>query len=266
MGTLAERNLVTLMKKSATLPAGFSLEKLADALEEGHMSFARGDSYRKKTSFAPSGFGYGSSNCPRYWYIAFGGADFKETADSTGIAMMMTGSASHERIQKALDNAGVVAEEEKEMLWEDPPIRGFADLILEIDGERVVAEIKTAGPDVFLYRKSTGKPAVYHLYQILLYMMIEGTDKGVLLYEDRGNLNILPIMITMNKRNERILNDALDWMRSVRAHWEEGKEIPKRPWTKRNKACKSCPVFDTCWDFDAEIGTDEIGPLPEVKL
>lgn len=262
----AERGLVARMKKSPEPKVGFTLDKLEKYIEEGHIALSRGGDDKKKTTFAPSSIGFGHATCDRYWHIAFTGAYFDDTADSVGIAMMMTGSASHERIQSALEKTGIVVETEREMKWDSPPIRGYADLILEIDGEKVVAEIKTTGPDAFLYRQATSKPAVYHLYQILIYMMIEEVDKGVLLYENRGTLQILPIMVKMNEKNRKILEDALGWMRSVHSHWESGGEIPKRPWTRRNKACKTCPVFDTCWDIDAPMGEPATGPMPEVKL
>lgn len=262
----AERSLVARLKKAPEPTRGFSLEKLEDALERGHLALSRGGDEKKKTSFAPSSIGFGHATCQRYWHIAFTGAYFKDTADPVGIAMMMTGSASHDRIQQALEKVGVVKEVEKEMLWDDPPIRGFADLILEIDGEKVVGEIKTTGSDAFNYRQASNKPAIYHLYQILIYMMIEEVDKGVLLYEDRGTLQVLPILIKMNPRTRKILEDALQWMRDVYAHWQDGGEMPKRPWTRRNKACKTCPVFDACWDIDAPIGVESVGPMPEVKL
>lgn len=262
----AERSLIARMRLAPEPKEGFTLGKLEKLIEEGHLALSRGGDDKKKTTFAPSGIGFGHNNCDRYWHIAFTGAYFDDTSDSTGIAMMMTGTSSHERIQEALEKTGTVVQTEKEMKWDSPPIRGYADLILEVDGEKVVAEIKTTGEVAFQYRQSSNKPAIYHLYQILIYMMIENVDKGVLLYENRGTLQILPILVKMNDKNRKILEDALQWMRDVHEHWSSEGEIPKRPWTRRNKACKTCPVFNTCWDIDAPVGVDATGPMPEVKL
>lgn len=260
------RSIVASIKtKPAYKRDGFTAEKLEEALERGYMLSAREPGEKTKKSFAPSSIGYQHGTCPRYWHIAFGGAYFGESADSVGIASMATGVTSHERIQSALEKAGVVVSLEEKAVLEDPPVFGYIDLILEIDGEKVVGEIKTTGTDIWRYRASTGKPAVYHMYQILLYMHITKLDHGFLMYEDRDTFQICTIEIKMDEKNTKVIEDALAWMRSVRKNWEDGGEIPKAPWTRRNKACRFCPVFEACWEKDLPVGSKDIGVMEVVK-
>ena len=263
------RSIIARVKKSPETDSGFTLSRFEEALERGHLLLQRESGERTKTSFAPSNIGYrgGPGICQRYWHYAFSGTHFDESVDSVSIAMMSNGRVSHERIQEAMKKAGIVVEIEKEMLYEDPPIKGYADAILEIDGETVVCEIKTCSAQAFQYRLSTGKPAIYHLYQILIYMMIEGVDKGVLLYEDRDSLRVCPILVRKTDQSDKILNDALDWMRAVYSDWKDGKSLTTRIGkTKRSPICKNCPVFDTCWSPFEPVGDRESLPFPEVKL
>lgn len=260
------RSIVSSMKTAVNRPdKGFTPKKLEEALEKGYLLTAREPGFKTKKSFAPSSIGYQHGTCPRYWHIAFDGAYFDDTPDPVGVAVMASGTAAHERIQGALEKSGVVKSLEEKAILEDPPIFGYIDLILTFDDEDVVGEIKTTGGDIFRYRASTSKPAAYHLYQILLYMHIKKLDKGFLLYEDRDTLNIAVIKVNMDEENTKRIEDALEWLRKVRKNWENGGEIPKAPWTRRNKSCRMCPIFDECWEKDRPVGSPEIGAMEVMK-
>jgi len=278
------RSIVASIKtKPSYKRTGFTIAKLEQALEAGYLLSAREPGDKMKKSFAPSSIGYGKGTCPRFWHIAFGGAWFEETPDAVGVATMAHGTAAHERIQEALEKAGVTVavtgkrtredsdsgRQEHEAKLDDPPIFGYIDLILEIDGERVVGEIKTTSSDIWRWRATYNKPAPYHLYQILIYMHITGLDHGFLMYEERDTFQIAIIEIRMDETNKKVLDDALEWMRAVHKNFTDGGEIPKAPWTKKNKACRECPVFNKCWNIgladDDEnrlpIGSDKIGAM-----
>lgn len=262
---MAGRSIIAAIKvKPRSNSTGFTVEKLEAALEKGYLLSARESKFTTKKSFAPSSIGYEKGTCPRYWHIAFSGADFIESPEAFGVAVMGAGTASHDRIQKALEKAGVVVELEAKAELQDPPVFGYIDLILEIDGEKVVGEIKTTGADIFRYRMTSHKPAPYHLYQILLYMRITGLDKGFLMYEDRDSLQICVMEISMDEKNAKVLDDALDWMRTVYNNWKDGGEIAAAPWTKRNKACRHCPVFNDCWDEEKYPKGEKTIPAMEV--
>ena len=271
-----KRSIVASIKtKPKRTSEGFTVEKLEQSLEKGYLLMAREPGFKTKKSFAPSSIGYQHATCPRYWHIAFTGAHFAEHADAVGVAVMSSGTSAHERIQTALEKAGIVipvtekptrhsdakGKPEHEAKLEDPPVFGYIDLLLDVDGEKVVGEIKTTGGDIFRYRSTSNKPAPYHMYQILLYMHITKIDRGFVMYEDRDTLQICVIEVLMDETNRKVIDDALDWMRKVRKNWEDEGEIPKAPWTQRNKSCKTCPVFETCWNSDLPVGSKEIGAM-----
>ena len=218
-------------------------------------------------------------NCPRRWYLSFSGAEFDESADAVGIANMENGSAFHDRIQKLFTDAGIMAEEEKELIVEDPPIRGFIDAIAEIDGVRAVGEFKSTRDESFVHRRYSGNPMAYHLYQVLIYMYFEKIDQGFLFYENKNDQTFLTIPIRMNDYTRKIIEDAIEWMRKVHGNWkkdvidedEDGnpvvsyENLPTRPWTRRNKNCQQCPVFNECWENRPD-GEVDLPPMEVVTL
>jgi CRISPR/Cas system-associated exonuclease Cas4 (RecB family) len=265
------RDIIASLRFNKEPENGFSAKKLEEAIERGYMSQARESKHTQKKSFAPSSIGYGHGTCARYWYQAFNGAFFNEKVDALGVANMSNGSAGHERLEKVFEDAGVLVAKEIKMTLNDPPIFGFIDVMVKIDGETVVGELKTARSESFEWRKSTMKPTGNHLYQILIYMKATGKNTGFMFYENKNDQTFLVIPVKMNARNEKILNDALDWLRKVYKNWEDGegtnKNIPQRPWTKRNQICRNCPLYEACWPEKGEAPTSEvvIEPMEVVK-
>lgn len=230
---------------------GFSGKRLVEALESAYLSQnaeSHPDKFTQKKTFSPSSVGYGNATCPRYWHIAFDGADFVSTNDGKSIAVMANGTAAHARIQGALKESGFLVAEEVEVKLSDPPIRGYMDCMIRMDDDTVVGEIKTTSEQIFALKQVSMKPSPNHLLQILIYMKATGKKKGFLLYENRNDLSILIIEVDFNERNEKILEDALEWMRMVYANWE-AQELPKRPFRSQTvKVCMNCPVNKVCWE------------------
>lgn len=252
---------------------GISAKVISDLVEKGYMAQVREAKVTKKETFAPSSIGYdGNARCPRYWYMAFEGKYvFEETTDAMGMATMMNGRYAGERFGEVFEASGSLVALEVEMKLQDPPIRGYIDALVRLEDEAtgesevVVAEFKTTRSEMFVHRENTMKPLIYHLYQILLYMKATGKKNGFLFYENRNDLSFIVIPVTMDERNEKLLEDALNWLREVRANWEaEGDTLPTRPFTQKSKQCKSCPVFNECWNNLPE-GTVTIKPMAIVK-
>lgn len=225
----------------------FDAEKLSRALEQGYLAQRRESKHTKKTTFSPSNIGGYQGVCPRYWYLAFTGGQFVDDKDAMSIATMANGSDAGKRIQKAFRAAGVLVAEEVEVRLADPPIRGFIDVLIKWDGEVVVGEIKNTRHESWIMRQSNMKPTAQHLLQLLLYLKATGKKKGFLLYENRNSLEFLVIPVEYDEKNEKILEDALAWMRKVYKAWEDEK-LPERPFTRKSKTCKDCPVWDWCWN------------------
>jgi CRISPR/Cas system-associated exonuclease Cas4 (RecB family) len=178
---------------------------------------------------------------------------------------MLNGTYAHERLQKIIEETGVLKEIEREILSEDPPIRGFADLILDWNDTEIVGEIKTTKDELFAHRQASMKPSSNHLLQILTYMKVTGAEEGFLLYENKNTQEICIIPISMNERNSSIIDSTFDWMKQVYENYTKGL-LPNRSFAKTTYTCQNCPVRKTCWNKSGlGDGVVEIGALVPPK-
>jgi CRISPR/Cas system-associated exonuclease Cas4 (RecB family) len=242
------RDLVTNLKFKKHV-SGFNPAELSKLIDSAYLEGKNTAKFMQKTTFSPSTVGYGHGNCARYWFIAFTGTEFNDTFDAISVANMANGTAAHERLQKLFEKTGVLKETEREILKSDPPVRGFADLILDWEGKEVIGEIKTTKDEAYLFRQNSMKPSQNHLLQILIYMDVSEAEEGFLMYENKNNQEVLILPIKMNEANRDFLEDVYTWMREVRSMYDEG-EAPKRPFRKNNQICTNCPVRNTCFEME----------------
>ena len=214
--------------------------------------------HTQKKTFAPSTIAYSHGECPRYWYLAFDGQTFEDNADAYGAANMTAGTKSHERIQQAMIDSGIAKIFESDegpttefkIRYDDPPIFGYGDAMLDWEGEEIVGEIKTMLNEGFEYRKNSMKPKTGHLIQLLIYMKILGKKKGVLIYENKNNHELLVLPVEVDDNYREWIDNAFEWMREVRKAWE-GRTLPIKNYRANSKICKTCPIKAAC---------DEAGP------
>lgn len=226
----------------------FNAQELSERIRAMYRSKMRDDQERTKKSFAPSGVGYGSGTCPRYWHLAFSGVMFIENTDELAIANMENGKYVHERLQKMFEESGLEVEMEKEILSENPPIRGFADIILKWEGKDVVGEIKSMRDEIYAIRKINMQPVAYHTIQLLIYMRVLGVKDGFFMYENKNTQEFVIIPISMTERNEKIVDELFAWMQEIWDNFNsEEPKLPERPFKKSSKECKYCPVKKACW-------------------
>ena len=245
---------------------GVNPASINEIIERGYSVSARETKVRKKETFAPSSIGYGKATCARYWYLAFEGKYvFDESGtDNKGLANMTNGTEVHARLNKVFEDSGALVSSEQELRIENPPVFGFIDAILDVDGEHVVIEVKSAKQEMFVNYMNKQKGAAYHMYQILLYLKGTGLKHGALVYENKNDQSVLTIPVSLNEYNEKAITDAMDWMQEVYDNWKAAEgtldNLPKRPWTQKNVKCKQCPLFDECWNNLPE-GTVAIKPM-----
>jgi len=239
-------------------PGKFDAAKFAEQLNDAYLSLKRPDGFMQKKSFSPSTIGYGYGNCPRYWYMAFSGAEFVDDNDAQAVANMQYGTEAHARLQKLISNFSEYRAQEVEIYNEYPPIRGFADLVMDYD-VNVIGEIKTAKQEVWDTRQSEMSPTSNHMLQLLIYMHIKEFDEGFFVYENKNTQEILVIPVMMNEKNKKIIDELFLWLREVYDNFKDG-DLPMRPFTKTQSACKYCPLKKSCWSKTAEVGTVQIEP------
>lgn len=237
-----------------------ALKKSLDAARKKNW---RDSQFRTKNSFSPSVIGFGYGTCPRYWAYAFRGAFFEEKFKPESAAAMENGTDSHTRIQKTYAAAEELkAVIEKEILYDDPPIRGFADVIVEVNGRTAIGDIKTIKSSGYEYRVNSMKPSESHYLQVLIYMYVENIDDGFLHYENKDTHEEIFIPIKMTKRAKDYIESVFEWMRDVK-DLSETEKLPGRPFGKTSVACRYCPLSKNCWkDGDGDISID---PLKVIK-
>jgi CRISPR/Cas system-associated exonuclease Cas4 (RecB family) len=230
---------------------------LIEKIRYGYIA-KRAPRFQQKKTFAPSTIAFSHGECARYWYLAFEGGVFEDNADPYGGANMTAGTKSHERIQQAMEDAGILVDSEFKIISEDPPIFGYGDVILNWEGEELLGEIKTMPSEGFEYRKAHGKAKTGHLIQLLIYMKILKRARAVLIYENKNNHDLLIIPVEVNDYYKQWVENAFEWMRTVRKHWEN-KELPIKNYRSNSKICKTCPLSKVC--AEAGAGSVKIASL-----
>src|SRR6478736_8213668 len=140
------------INKSNSFRGTYSVEDLNEIFEKGYLSHVRDVGIVKKETFAPSSIGYdGNGRCPRYWYMAFEGKYvFEDNNDAMSYATMSSGRTAGERIAQLFKTAGTLVDAEVEVRLQDPPIRGFIDVLVRLEGGDIaVGEIKTTRQEIF---------------------------------------------------------------------------------------------------------------------
>lgn len=222
--------------------------KIGKIFQDGFDAARRPDGFVQKTSFAPSSIGpkYNGS-CSRRWVLAFQGHEWEETSQAINLAIMGAGSDAHTQLQKILVDTGAAVEIERELKLEAPPIRGFADAIIEVDGQQYVGEFKTTRTEAFEHYQFTGKPNASHVIQVMIYMHITGLP-GFVMYQ---NSNTKQLLVLPVKLNQELLDYTLGWLTRVYDAYKNEK-LPTRDlynrWGKPGPVCKSCPVRQACAD------------------
>ena len=247
-----------MVKKEVRPVHTMDIAGLVAKIKEGY-TINRVDKHTIKKTFAPSTIAYGHGECARYWYLAFDGQNFEDNADAYGAANMTAGTKSHERIQAAMANVPeFLIDSEFKITYSDPPIFGYGDVMLNWQGEPLLGEIKTMMNEGFEYRKAHMKPKTGHLIQLLIYMKILKKAKAVLIYENKNNHELLILPVEVNDHYRRWVDQAFDWMRTVRKAWVD-RTIPKKNYRSNSKICKNCPIQKAC--ASAEVGDIKINSL-----
>lgn len=240
------RKIIGNLKFQKPSDGGFDANEFAALMEKAYTDVEKRDSFTQKKTFSPSSFGYGHGNCPRYWFIAFTGAEFEDNFDAMARANMDNGTAAHDRIQSVMAKTGVLKATEIEITNDNPPIRGFADAIIEWNGKEVIGEIKTAKDEVYSMRQAAMAPTGNHLLQLLAYMKIKNIEQGFFYYENKNDQSFLVIPVNMNERNQKLIDGLFEWLTEVYHNYQHG-QLPSRPFTKSSSSCSYCPIKKVCW-------------------
>lgn len=261
MNAMSKNLLKALMEEPSKRV--FPVNGLVKKIEEGYLTELR-VKQRPKKNFSPSSLAYsaGGGACPRYWHFKFAGEEQINDADAYAVANMKNGTLSHTRIQDAIEKSGIAVDTEVKVISDDPPIFGYVDNIIKWLDEEMPAEIKTMREEAWQYRIKDNSAPEYHIIQLLIYMRLLKKKRGVFLYESKNTHALHAIPIEMTPAYEAWLDQAFDWMRTVKKSFDDG-ELPTKPYRSNSKVCKRCPFRETC--AAAGKGVVKIPPLGSVS-
>lgn len=221
------------------------LSGLIEAIEEGYRIENIPKHMQKKT-FAPSTLVWNHGVCPRYWYLAFDGNTFYEYKTGKVITNMDSGTDRHARIQQAFKDAGILIENEKKTVLDDPPIFGYVDSFINWKDNEYIVEIKTTNQESFERHKKSNSASTYHILQLLIYMKIYKKKNGIILYENKNTHDMLAIPVNITQDHVDFIDYMFDWMKEVYSAWKDRK-LPMVPFRSNDiKICQSCPLQDAC--------------------
>ena len=225
----------------------FNVKALREGIERGYEASRRTKDLKKET-FAPSNINtkyYG--NCPAYWgQVLSEETPQYDTTKAHNFAVMKNGSKFHERMEEVLQESGLEVLSEEEFKMENPGIRGFIDVIVTIDDEQIVGELKSARSESFTVKKASMKANEEHLIQLLIYLKAKKLTKGFILYENKNDQECLIIPVEMTPENEEFIESVFEWLRGIEER-VANKEKITRPWSKPISVCQKCPIMNACW-------------------
>lgn len=249
------------LKLFGTRAGNFDARELAKILDASYTAKDQATEEITKETFAPSTlfYPYGPGGCPRYWYLAFNGAEFVKAPDAYSVDNMQSGTDAHRRMQANFEASGLEIENERELRHDDPPIRGFVDSIVKnYNGHNIIIEIKTTRAEAFAHLVAKNQGREYQVMQLLLYMYLLNEQYGALLYENKNDHQKLLIPIEMTEDNKQKVEKSLEWMRMVYVNFKDG-ALPENPYRSNSRICKSCPIQN--WCFSKEEGTIKLATL-----
>lgn len=178
--------------------------------------------------------------CKRKVFYDFKKGIPKTDVDTSVLRKFVQGNSIHEKLVTILEKTGVVTAKEIDIPVNDYKIHGRIDALLEINGEKIILEIKSIANYGFISLK---EPKREHVYQLQLYLFFFNIKKGFLLYESKDNQNLIQFEMKLNINTvKRALKSILKIEEYIKNN-----EVPPRDFLKNSWQCKSCPYRDHCY-------------------
>lgn len=228
-----------------------SLQRFEKAYEQAWLD-SRDTSRNVETDgFHASSLGISVGACGRRNVYLLRGVEKQNIFDARILRVFANGHAVHERIQNMLEGMGLNAESEIPIVYEEPPIRGHADGVLEWEGRKILIEIKSCSSTVFNNRLQWKAPKKEHVAQANIYAYVLGLDYIWVIYEckDTQNTKIFEVKTDVEAAEKQISKWHAEWL-----CFKDG-ELPKRPYKPGSPTCSGCDLKNVCLP-DAEVGVD----------
>jgi len=180
--------------------------------------------------------------CPRAVFFKFKNAP-REKMDARILRIFERGESMHRNLINTLIRLGIVVAAEIK-IPEQEIISGRADVILSLNNELYVLDIKSINSMIF---RTLTEPKQENLYQVQLYLHYFKIKKGVLLYVDKDQQNIKEFVFNYDSK---LVKSLLDGFQELKTKIDSD-TIPQRllDWPE-NWQCKYCQFKDVC----SEVG------------
>lgn len=194
--------------------------------------------YRESGVFHPSGL---YDACPRCSYYELNGYEVSDPLSGKPDARLQRifdmGSWIHLYVQVKLLIAGVLEEMEVDVISDELFVKGKADGVVNLKGEKYVLEIKSINS--YQFAKLKFGPLNKHRGQASLYAHILGIEKIIYLYVNKDSLEIKEFIEPIEKKDLKIM---LSFIESVKT----AKEVPERTcvnkFTDQALRCSYCSI------------------------
>ena len=212
-------------------------EELITAIDNSFVE-RNGKQFKQVVGFHPS---Y-TNQCARYWYYLFQGVEMETSFSPQTHRIFDNGHAVHERIYSYLREMGILVAEEIPVSYDNPPIEGTADGIIDFHGRKLI-ELKSISNEGYEYRRIYNKPKDDHVRQAQIYMRCLDLEQAFVIYENKNNQSILPILI---ERDDDFIDKLFSKYTKIYQNFVD-KNIPKQPYKRTSKNCSNCDLAAMCW-------------------
>lgn len=121
------------------------------------------------------------------------------------------------------------------------PSRFMCDGIVKFNGEYYVIEIKTMNERKFAMAKKAGEPLEEHINQASTYSLILGINKVLYIYENRNNMQWLPLLYNVTPENKQLV---IDLTNAIKTYATLNKIPPRTSDVAKN--CRWCRYKILC--------------------
>lgn len=166
------------------------------------------------------------------------------------LAIFEAGNAIHEKYQRLFLRAGFSRPDEldKTQYHEEYKIQFTPDIICEIDGMKMIGEIKSV--NTFQFQKMSKHSTAGK--QLQWYMYLTGIHRGFVLSEDK---NTQSIKVELHVYDEKLVKLFIDRSKTIKSYYDtfiNHKKLISRKQgcdDKDCKLCSKCVMRQTCWNL-----------------
>jgi len=188
-------------------------------------------------------------NCDRALYFDFLGYE-KEEIDAATRMKFHNGNVSHRKIVSILlgcNDINVVGAEVT--IPENDLITGRADLVVSLDNQLYVVDIKTIADYGFNLLSSVSDISKNYIYQIQLYMHFLKIPNGIILFENKNTNEMKEFFISYNKD---LCEKLIERMKNLKIKIDN-KIVPEKPYDLEDWQCNYCRFKKVCYGMNNNI-------------